>query len=79
MGVVHPWVGQKLLKSTILSVYSRLGGTDESGDAPPLSGARAWGWCATGASSYPLDVYKVAAVARDVLLSESARGGMTRC
>ena len=44
-----------------------------------ISGARAWGWCATGASSYPLDAYKVAAVARDVLLSESARGGMTRC
>jgi len=27
----------------------------------------------------PLEVYKVAAIARDVLLSESARGGMTRC
>ena len=28
---------------------------------------------------YRLDTCKVAAVARDVLLSESARGGMTRC
>ena len=33
----------------------------------------------TGASSYRLDTCKVAAVARDVLLSDSARGGMTRC
>ena len=29
--------------------------------------------------SHRLDVCKVAAVARDVLLSQSARGGMTRC
>ena len=33
----------------------------------------------SGASSYRLDTCKVAAVARDVLLSDSARGGMTRC
>eukprot|EP00964_Phaeocystis_antarctica_P027285 scaffold15378_cov29-Phaeocystis_antarctica.AAC.1 len=33
-----------------------------------------WGWCATGASSHRLDTCKVAAVAWDVLLSDSARG-----
>eukprot|EP00964_Phaeocystis_antarctica_P037663 scaffold21527_cov58-Phaeocystis_antarctica.AAC.1 len=28
-----------------------------------ISGARAWGWCVTGASSHLLDTCKVAAVA----------------
>ena len=41
-GVVHPWVGQKLLKcNDFKRVYSRLRGTDESGDAAPLSEATA--------------------------------------
>ena len=40
-GIVHAWVGQNLLKVTILRVYSRLSGTDESGDAAPLSEATA--------------------------------------
>ena len=41
IGVVHPWVGQKLLKCNGFKSYSRLRGTDESGDAALLSEATA--------------------------------------
>ena len=53
---------------------------NDRGASPNSYRARAlWGWCATGASSHLLDTCKVAAVAWDVKLSDSAGGGMTRC
>ena len=53
---------------------------NDRGDSPSLiSRALAQGWCSGGVPRYRLNTCKVAAVARDVLLSQSARGGMTRC
>ena len=56
---------------------------NDRGDSPSpilyISRARLGLVLQLAAAGYPLDVCKVAAVARDVLLSQSARGGMTRC
>eukprot|EP00964_Phaeocystis_antarctica_P132876 scaffold97023_cov48-Phaeocystis_antarctica.AAC.2 len=66
-------------RNDMAATQSRCGRQRQRCQPELISGARASGWCATGASSYRLDTCKVAAVARDVLLSDNARGGMTRC
>jgi len=52
---------------------------NDRGNSPSSYRARAQGWCSGGAPRYRLNTCKVAAVARGLLLSQSARGGMTRC